>query len=538
MHSTAAISPLIKSRQFYPWIFVVLAVALILRLIFWVGPGQRDDVEYARTAHMILNSEFNPIHGTVFSARTAICFPIAWSWRMFGLGCKTASLYFLGCGLLLVFLGGWLGEKLFGPIEGIIVALLLAFLPIDVVFSTQLMPDLALAAWLALSVSFLVAASIHGTLVLFFISGVALGVAALTKEFSIASLMFLPFFAFFYGKRVQGNCCGVKALICFGTGCSFVLLLQIAYFGNYGEPLKFFHLILSNATSEKNAVADKLFYYRLLFNLHTSAWQNRWFGYFYYGVVLALLWLFFRRRKNTWIPLFWMVAYFIFLQYIGPWITGRQSVEKAERFLIPLGVPASMLIAAALGPLFYRRDIKCYLGGGVLVILLISMVSTTILHAYPVEMLQIARWRNLAYLLERLPSAPIYASGDVRSRIEMYSDFRLNVHFVDFRRKDLRSIKDAWVVVDGDWGGWHDLQDRNILKSWILVAQLEQILKTPRNYLSDYTPKIYWAGMILPSQALIHDRQSALFYTGVREELLLCILKARGYLAACCLPRL
>ena len=147
---------------------------------------------------MILESQFNPIHGTIFSARTAVCFPIAWSWQIFGMGCKTASLYFLGCGLLLVFLGGWLGKKLFGPVEGIIAASLLAFFPLDVVFSSQLMPDLPLATWLALSVSLSVAASIRGSIVLFFASGVALGVAALTKEFSIASLMFLPFFVFIY----------------------------------------------------------------------------------------------------------------------------------------------------------------------------------------------------------------------------------------------------------------------------------------------------------------------------------------------------
>jgi len=166
MNCSASGSQIISSREFWLWLSVILAMALILRLVFWVGPGQRDDEQYLRTAHMILASQYNPLHGTVFSVRTAVCFPIAWFWKLFGTGCATASLYFLLCGQMIVFLGGWLGRSLFGPAEGIISACVLAFLPLDIVFSTQLMPDLPLAAWIAASVCLAVAASDRASLAL------------------------------------------------------------------------------------------------------------------------------------------------------------------------------------------------------------------------------------------------------------------------------------------------------------------------------------------------------------------------------------
>jgi hypothetical protein len=427
---------------------------------------------------------------------------------------------------MLVFLGGWLGRRLFGPTEGIMAACVLAFLPLDIVFSTQLMPDLPLAAWIAASVCLAIAASDRASLAVYFLAGAALGIAALTKEFAIAALMFIPLLVFLQAKSDNTIGRGITALLCFGSGCCFVFLLQIAYFGSYGKPFYFLQMILSNAAEEKNSVADTLFYYQQLFNLHKHPWQNRWFGWLYYCVVLSIPWLCWKRQKNIWLPILWLVSYFIFLQYIGPAISGRQSVERAERFLIPMGVPASLLIAAALGPLFHGRGLRRAAGLAALAVLLASMLSTTILHAYPVETLQIKRWQKLAYVLERLPPAPIYASGDVHSRIEMYSDFRLAVRFGDFRQLRANTVQDTWVIIDGDWGGKKDLRNRSFLESWTLVAELEPILCESRNYLSDFTPKIYWAGKTLPAKDMLLDRQAASLLSGIDRQNLVCIWEA------------
>jgi Dolichyl-phosphate-mannose-protein mannosyltransferase len=139
------------------WLGLVLAVALLLRVVFFVGlvsGDPQDDVVYYGNALALYNDgpryfdfyrhlpkDFlaNPIDQ--FNVRPMVTYPIAALFMVFGAGEIQASVWALVASLASVFVVYRLGVALHGRRIGLLAALLCAFYPLEVVNGTRILSD-------------------------------------------------------------------------------------------------------------------------------------------------------------------------------------------------------------------------------------------------------------------------------------------------------------------------------------------------------------------------------------------------------------
>ena len=137
------------------WLLIILGFALILRLVFFIGLCVADDFTYCRFANMVLHGDrYFSSENEFRSLRWPTILPVVLSFWLFGVGDGAAvwgSLVYSLAGIVVLF---WVGRHLFGARVGLYAALLLAVFPCDVVFATQLMPDIAIPLFMGLSVFF------------------------------------------------------------------------------------------------------------------------------------------------------------------------------------------------------------------------------------------------------------------------------------------------------------------------------------------------------------------------------------------------
>jgi len=131
----------------------ILIFALFLRLYFFVGLNWSDDIGYVNDAYRILKNEF------VFTKypptlRPMMIYPLSFTFLVLGISNYTATLYPLLASLGSIILIFYLGKEFFDYETGLIAAFLLSFFPLNVIYSTWIMPDLIIAFFMGLSVYF------------------------------------------------------------------------------------------------------------------------------------------------------------------------------------------------------------------------------------------------------------------------------------------------------------------------------------------------------------------------------------------------
>ena len=199
----------IKKLGFNISLYYILILAVFLRLYFFVGPNMNDDIDYIFTASEVSKGRFYPIYGESINAiRTMITLPTALSFFLFGINELTAALYPLFCSVLTIIVTYLLAKLLFNKEVGLLSALLLSLFPLDIAFSTQIVPTTPLTLFLFSSLLFFLYAEkmkISKTRtnkkcnIFYFLSGILLGLGYLTN-IMIFVLMFI-FVVYFFWKR-------------------------------------------------------------------------------------------------------------------------------------------------------------------------------------------------------------------------------------------------------------------------------------------------------------------------------------------------
>jgi len=139
------------------WLGLILATALLLRVVFFVGlvsGDPQDDIVYYGNALALYNDgpryfdfyrhlpkDFlaNPIDQ--FNVRPMVTYPIAALFMVFGAGEIQASVWALVASLASVFVVYRLGVALHGRPLGLLAALLCAFYPLEVINGTRILSD-------------------------------------------------------------------------------------------------------------------------------------------------------------------------------------------------------------------------------------------------------------------------------------------------------------------------------------------------------------------------------------------------------------
>ena len=477
-------------------ISIILLLALGLRLFFYVGMGPRDDIAYIGSARAIQTSQFNlpqPYSSNIFAVRMMVYLPVYLSWQLFGISEFSTGLYFIFCSLIMIIAGYFMGRILYGSIEGIIVALILCLIPLDLVFSSQIMPDLAQAALGSSGLLFFLLGKKRQNNLFFILSGIVMALSLMTKEFALIYYIVL---LFFIGNSVIfGDLKPIKAISAFSfiiASSAVVLFLFWLPYLIKNIPWVPIKVILNNARAEKNANPDSWFYFKVMFNLYKHPWSTRYFGMFYYLVVLSLAYITARDMRRSGPIVCWFIFYLLFIQWIGPWLADRTECERMERFLIPLSLPAGLILARSLGILWRGHIFTKVVTIVMMMIVSYSLLTTTMVYAYPSESIHLWDLKRTAHLLPRLSNYPLYADRGSAHKLNFLTSYKLDIREYAPNRRRFKKLSHCWVAFD--------VCDEAFLKKWIRWrkipgnwAKVFHISGPSVGHFKYYDAKIYWA---------------------------------------------
>jgi len=492
---------LLNMRRIFTTHFIVLSIILLLavglRLYFFVGMGPRDDIAYITSAQAIQTDQFNlphPDSSLIFPVRMMVYLPVFLSWKLFGISEFSSCLYFIFCSLIMILTGYFMGKVLYGPIEGIIAALILALLPLDLVFSSQIMPDLPQTVLGSSAILFFLVGKKSKNSLFFILSGTVMALSLMTKEFAIIYYIVLLFFlGFAVNKSDWKRAQAVSALALIMVSSAVVLFLFWLPYLMENIPWAPIKVILNNAREVKNANPDNWFYVKVMFNLYQHPWSTRYFGILYYLVVLSLVYIAVKDIRVSGPVVCWLVLYLLFIQWIGPWLAGRTACERMERFLLPVSLPAVLICSRSLGIIWKSRP-PFAKGVAVvtMIILLSSFLSTTVRFAYPSESIHLWDLKETARLLPRLSGHPLYADSGSAHKLKFLTSYMYDIREYPPQRKNFTSLSQCWVAFD--------ISDEAFLKKWIPLREIPDNwteafhIRGPHvAHFRYYDARIYWA---------------------------------------------
>jgi 4-amino-4-deoxy-L-arabinose transferase-like glycosyltransferase len=173
-------------RAWLPMLGVLLLLAVVLRVTFFVGLIGWDDVEYRESSARLLAGDLVP--RSLFGLRWGLTLPLAAVQAVGGGGERVTALVPLAYSLVAILLAFALGRRLAGERAGLVAAAVVTVLPLDVLAASDLHADLAASVFLALAMYLALRGerTERRAPAWFALAGVSLAVATLTKESSIA----------------------------------------------------------------------------------------------------------------------------------------------------------------------------------------------------------------------------------------------------------------------------------------------------------------------------------------------------------------
>ncbi len=452
-------------------LMIILAFALILRLIFFTGSGPSDELKYYGYANDVINGDFK-LEQNHFSFRIGLIYPTALIFYLFGINEFTANSLTLVSSLASIILIFYLGKYLFNEKTGLTSAFLLAIYPLDIVYATRLLPDLPSTLFMGLGVLLFLYGEgyerdkkkkknkvdnknnkIKQNLY-YFSAGISLGIGYLIKEITL--LMSLFFCAYFiYKKRFK------LAYILIGIGVLVALLIQILFsYYNSGDPLYQYKILEQEEASYvknyysnyfvKGGLISRLFLhfpYLMLTDVH--------YGLFFIFVGLSTVYFLFKKRKETYVPIIWMLVLLLYFNFGTISLKEYVPYPVTARHLSIITFPVLLLIAYFLSEKPIKKMIPF-----LLILLLISSISYT--FASDLRN-QIKDEKKVYNYLSKNKEKIIYSDERTSKVLDYLFSFKKSSNIISFNdydyaeygKKDrnirvleLKGIKNAYIVVN------------------------------------------------------------------------------------------
>lgn len=318
-------------------------VAVALRIAFFTGYHGYDDIHYIQRA-FDLSEGVRSLPQTAWAGRIGLVGPTALAYAALGVTPVTTNLFPFACSLLGIAAVYMLGRRLFDEGTGLLAALLLAFLPIDVLSAGQLFANSPVSLLAGIGFGCFVLAERDDDPRAYFCSGLGLGLATLVHEAVVMTFAAYPAcLALTRGPTRR------HALI--GIGFALGLGIEpIAHGILLGAPLARLEGLSGSHARMMTSVAEDVAYSG--FNL---AWigegllrpfSERTFG-LYTWLLAPALWFGARSAKPS-----VERALAVLVVVGGGWIlfgsispTHYSPLSRMPRYLIPLALPSTWLLA-------------------------------------------------------------------------------------------------------------------------------------------------------------------------------------------------
>lgn len=401
------------------WLIIILIVALFLRLYFFVGISFNDDSYYLEFSEAIYKGIKLVPSGVEWGIRIAVYYPVVFFWKLFGISEISTSIYFILLSLASIIVTYFIGKELFNKKVGLIASFLLSIFPLDIIYSTQVGPEIPLQFFSALAILFFIKSEKNKNLLFALITGVSIGLSYLTKSVIVVLIPVLASYVFLKAvSNKKGFLKYFKKIDVFRycliiIGFLAIFSIQLTYFYNLSEEWFYGEKIRSYSfTHELNSNSDLMWYFRAMFNLgHYYEWlhDQPLFGFVYYFVILSTAYLLYKRDIFSVFLAFWFLFLFAFfeygLQFYCTKIVDYCLYARHPRFLSIFSIPAMLLVSR-----FFTFDNKS-IRKIFFIFSIIFLLGTSLFYTYQS---QIFLRNGMGYLrettnyLKTLPEKTIY----------------------------------------------------------------------------------------------------------------------------------
>jgi Dolichyl-phosphate-mannose-protein mannosyltransferase len=321
----------------------ILALATALRIAFFTGYHGFDDVYYIQRA-FDLSEGVRTLPQSAWQARIGLVGPTALVYAAFGVTPVTTSLFPFACSLLGICAAYALGKRLFDERTGLLAALLLAFLPIDVLFAGQLFANTPVSLLAGMGLGCFVLAERNDDPRAYVASGLCMGLAAVVHEAAVMVLAAYPA----YLLAVRGF--RVRHFLLAGAFVFGLSVEPITHWLLLGAPLARLQGLAGSHSTSFSAGSSDLAYSG--FNVVwigeglVRPFFERTFGLFTW-LLMPALWLAVRCEKRSVERALGVVvvaaASWILFGTVSP--THYSPLWRLPRYLVPLALPATWLLA-------------------------------------------------------------------------------------------------------------------------------------------------------------------------------------------------
>ena len=503
---------------------LIIFVAFIIRTHFFIGfagGDPQDDGIYINIAKGILQNGFydhniqknmilhNPIINPIymFPARLLMTYATACSFILFGVSDYSAALFPLICSLLSIYIIYKIGWLLFNYRVGLFAGFFLAIMPLDIIFSTRVTPDVPIAFFMSLGVYLFLKGMEQKKSWCFYFAGIAAGIGYLTKETAMIIVACMGLWTIV--SIIKDKKFSAKPFLVL-LGVTTILVLE----GIYYELLTDFYFLRFQLIPKILKIKYAEEYRYLVFNLkwliikyqpnsiltyletllnktnRGSEANLNFLGVFYYPILISLIWIVLKRINKGWIIVTWLILLYSYLEFgfvgvtftANPVLVTYELIQKYTRYLTIISAPACLLLALWL---VYQSGRYRYIITGIIICILLNasyeQVSTVkrFYKSHTNDLFETARF------LKTQKQRKIYADLWVRDMLFYYSGFKMNTPVIDIgeitKNSNSPRLKDSYVVLGGSRGSgltadYFEKDYRNVLKhipeNWVVLKTI------------------------------------------------------------------
>jgi hypothetical protein len=404
--------------------------------------GISDSLTYSKTAYDLGESKgIDPESTLTLSTRLGLIYTTALSYKLFAINNFSSVLFVLLTSIGSIILIFYFGKLLFNERTGLMAAFLLSFFPLDMVYATKLLTDIPSAFFMALGVYLFLYSEKVSKLKYsmgYLFAGIFIGIGYLIRESALLIVLFFIIYIL-YKRKIK------KEYFLVPLGVLLIFVIEALIFFSLTQDL-FFRTQASQQVLAKVVIANN-YYGRLdfptgLFHYPYIILTNNLISYFYIFIFIAILYCLARKKKETYILLFWFIPLLLYLSFGSSSFTQYLPFIAKARYLTIITIPGILLLAFFLvGKGHFIKRVAMSLA---LILLLTSVVSVYL--------------REDRNLLDNLNIVSPYLKGldkpiYMDSRSIKVLDYILKYkNEIDARRYtiDLKIIKDAYILVNKD----------------------------------------------------------------------------------------
>jgi 4-amino-4-deoxy-L-arabinose transferase-like glycosyltransferase len=407
---------------------LLLLFALALRIIFFHGISPSDPFTYSATAWDIVQGQWNPAFFYEQTTRWGVLFPLAVSYKLFGVNEASSMLWPLLTSLGTVAVAYGLALHLKDERAAVLAGIIVATFPLEIMYASQPMADCPLSFWLLLSLYWFLRAdrsdAIRRKRWFYYASGIALALAYATK---FVAVLIAPFFLLvLLRRRIEWNWAWLALGFLIVFAVEFFIFQQVT-----GDGLKRLSLVLHDQASHAPLTAGGftvptsvgLYFYWMFVDFH-------YVGLSFVALLLMLLHRVSKRRETLWngggLTLLWALTLLLLLTFYPISTRPYVALYKIEVYMLMFSAPLLVVTAAWLSD--YAPRVRLL---ALVLIVLSSLPFVYLLHeSYRAHS---DNARAIWTFAQAHTDRPLYAHRSDQRLLQYFDGFRRNDAYQSFR---------------------------------------------------------------------------------------------------------